>query len=103
MRYVMITRWEDHWDKVYTASFTRPMVKGDLTNIQNNVKTTFIKISKTTGKIEKAWQGYVDNIDKKASKVDFRVNINAEVPVSKVKSYSDKREGWYIYTDKKKV
>lgn len=93
----MVTRWQNHWDKIYTTSFARSMIKVNLADIENGAETIFIKINADDGKMEKAWNGYIDQIEKKVSKINFRVNLNGQLPLSKVKSYSRLRDGWYLY------
>ena len=93
----MITKLPNHWDGVYTTSYTRFMVKGNMEDIENNVETIFIKINAQTWKAEKAWKGHVDNINKKLGKIHFRVNLDEQIPLSQIKKYSTMRDGWYIY------
>lgn len=102
-KYLMITSWDDHWDKIgyrytyYPKSMMKEGMNEDL--IEDNARTIFIKINKETKEPEKAWIGTVSNFIIEGDKVRFKVNIEKETPVPE--EYRGKSEGWYFIGNKK--
>lgn len=78
------------------------MVKGNLLSLENNVETIFIKLNSYTEKPERAWEGSIDKLNKTRTKIGFRVNLKKQIPLSKVKKYSNIGEGWHLSDAKKK-
>jgi len=98
-KYLMITRWDDHWDKIkrtyYSTSMFREGMRKEL--IENNATTIFIKVNKKTNKAEKAWIGTVSDFDDKGEKIYFSVNIEKEIHVDTIpKEFQEKPDGWYF-------
>lgn len=63
--------------------------------IAERTKTIFIKRNNQTQKVEKAWSGFVDNIELDDSDViSFNVNIEKEIPIQP--KYSNYVNGWYF-------
>lgn len=103
MVYIMVTKWDGHWDNLRDNStyFTPGMLKGNMneSKLKNNTKTIFIKRNKETKSIEDAWVGYVSDINKEmlssgTERIYFRVIIENKVPFSD--KYSHYSEGWYV-------
>jgi hypothetical protein len=98
-KYLMITSWDDHWDKKkrthYSTSMFREGMRKEL--IENNATTIFIRVNKKTNKVEKAWIGTVFDFDDKGKKIDFSVNIEKEIHVDTIpKEFQEKPDGWYF-------
>ncbi len=104
MKYIMITHWKDHWNKLpgNQTHYTFGMLKEgvDLNNLKNNTPTVFIKLNEDTKEPEKAWEGVVYDfeINKKRGRVYFKVKINREILVPE--KYKTWKEGWYMDEEK---
>ena len=103
MIYIMVTNWENHWDKLKDNStyFTVRMLRGNMNEnkLKDNTKTIFIKRNKETKLIEDAWFGNVLDIDKGIRKdgkkcIYFKVKIEDKMPIPN--KYSNYFEGWYV-------
>jgi len=98
-KYLMITTFDDHWDKIQRTSYTKYMFKEGMREdlIENNTKTIFIKVNKNTNEAEKAWIGTVYDFEKKGTRIYFSVSIEKEIPVDAIpKEFQGKAEGWYV-------
>jgi len=101
MKYVMVTQLANHWDNVSATSYPKSMIR-KLDYIMDNVETIFIKLDIATGRIKKAWKGYIYNVKRSPNKILFRVNLDTQIPLSQVRKYSRLKGGWYIYDIKAK-
>ena len=101
MEYVMVTDFNDHWDRIEgnVTSYSKNMLKSGMTKekIASGTTTLFVKKSKYTGGIEKSWMGKVWDIEDVVGKIFFRVEIEKEVICPK--PYNSFTNGWY-YVDK---
>lgn len=98
MKYVMVSDWSNHWDKLKGNStyYSPNMLKWGMSESKliDNTITIFLKRNKDTKEIEKAWQGRVYNIRSYKEKFWFSVAIDKEIiPPKKYLSYS---VGWYF-------
>jgi len=68
MKYIMVTNFENHWDKIPNnrTSYTLSMLKGKMSkdNLVPGTETIFIKRKKGGGGLEGAWQGKVIDFEK---------------------------------------
>lgn len=103
MIYIMVTNWENHWDKLKNNStyFTVSMLKGNMSEnkLEDNTKTIFIKRNKETRLIENTWSGEVIEISEGTRRdgkkcIHFRVIIKDTI--SCPDKYSNYFEGWYV-------
>jgi len=103
-RYIMVTHWVNHWDKIPHNQTYYPfhLVESGISFLKGTwkgeqpVPTIFIKLNENTQVPEKAWEGYTFDfkIDSKRKRIYFRVKIEKEVQVPF--KYRNLREGWYI-------
>lgn len=95
-KYLMITSWDNYWDKVASPYYTKGMFREGMCEelIEENAGTIFIKSNRETKKPEKAWQGTVYNFKREGEKIYFNVRIENEIPVPQ--EYIGKSEGWYF-------
>src|SRR5208282_2366793 len=97
MRYVLITSWGKHWDRVNgLSSYPFSMLKGLLlnpANLQDNTRALFIKVNKDTRIPEKCWDGTITKITKRTEKVWFQFSLErvVECPTQ----YAGSPDGWY--------
>jgi len=96
MKYLMVTSWDDHWNKIPSTYYTKRMFRGRMREelIEENTETIFIKINRETKILEKAWIGKVNNFKITDDKIYFDVIIDKEIPIPS--EHKDKTEGWYI-------
>ncbi|MFZ8825936.1 MAG: hypothetical protein ACO2OT_03735 [Candidatus Caldipriscus sp.] len=107
--YVMITDWNNYWNKRESASYTKSLVKFDLQSHQlvENAPTLFIEVKKENYEIEKAWFGRVRNFRKEKKKIRFDVQKEEEVDLNEAldiikgidaipQPKSNPEPGWYL-------
>ena len=98
MKYLLITHWPNHWDKLpdNTAHFSRFMLKGEMNihRLKDDVETTFIKLNTDTGEMERAWIGKVSSIEVSPEKILFRTDLKNEIKPPK--KYSNYGVGWHL-------
>jgi hypothetical protein len=100
MKYLMITSFNNHWDKLYKGktSYSDFMLKGkmNISFLKDDTPTIFIKIDYVTKQHQKAWEGAVSNfsIDTVTNKIHFNVKINKEIPLPS--KFSLEHEGWFL-------
>ncbi|MEO0101306.1 MAG: hypothetical protein ABIK84_02775 [candidate division WOR-3 bacterium] len=95
--YVMVTDWEDHWDKIDYTYYTKSIIRFDESEIQNDVPTLFVKIDKKSKKIQHIFKGSISEIKKEGGKVHFKVNRERELLLSEVPPNIPVESGWYRY------
>lgn len=98
MKYVMVTDFENHWDKIKGnfTSYSPKMIKLRSRNekLISGTDTIFIKKFIDSDEIEETWQGRVLDIEKMPGKVFFRVEIEKVIDCpEKYRAYGN---GWYI-------
>jgi hypothetical protein len=98
MKYIMVTDFENHWDKIpgNFTSYSPKMVKLQSRNekLVAGTDTIFIKKSPDSDEIENAWMGKVRDIEKMPGKIFFRVEIDKVIDCpEKFRTYGN---GWYI-------
>ncbi len=97
MKYVMVTAWSNHWDKIgNTTSFSYPMLRGAIMNperLVDHTPTIFIRIDRTTKLPKKCWEGEIYKITRRTEKVWFEFSLNREIPCPQ--KYIGYPEGWY--------
>ncbi|MCS7249898.1 MAG: hypothetical protein N2323_02270 [candidate division WOR-3 bacterium] len=101
-KYLMITHWDNYWDKVNNTYYPKGMLKGVKENeLEENAPTIFIKLDKNTKKYERAWFGYVSNFKNKEEKIYFDVKIEKEISLNDLPRHLLKKsEGWYLIIEK---
>lgn len=102
MKYVMVTHWNKHWDKLpqnrtyYAPGMFKQGMSGE--KLEEKTPTTFIKLDRITRRPERAWEGYVHNItQQEGGKIYFMVALASEIEVPE--KYIAYIEGWYLETD----
>lgn len=98
MKYIMVTDFDNHWDKIeqnftsYSTNMVKPkMPKGKYIS---GTSTIFIKKYEFSDEVEKVWPGKVWDIEKLPGKIFFRVEIEKEIVCPK--EYSLWGNGWYF-------
>ncbi len=97
MKYVMVTGFDNHWDRIKgnLTSYPPKMVKKFKTdNLKSGIETIFIKKNKDSGGVEKAWCGKVHDIQKIPGGIFFRVEIGKEISCPEM--YTEYENGWYV-------
>ena len=99
MKYVMITNWEELWDKKEpkTTYYPKNMFRSGMSEklLKPNTKTIFIKINRETKKPERAWEGIVTDFSIEEEKIEFKYRLEKEL-TSIPKEWEGKIEGWYV-------
>jgi hypothetical protein len=102
MHYIMVTDWEDHWDRMQnrTTTYTRGMLKsGAWGKWVENMDTIFIRHHKDSSLVD-SWIGTVSDFvagkpmhgDKET--VRFRVTLRAKCEIPP--NYANLESGWYL-------
>ena len=104
MRYIMVTNWDNHWDKLpeEKTRYRKKMFKGSMCieKLEDNTSAIFIKRNKGTKKFERAWEGKVTAINPDGENISFNVNLESEIECpAEYKGYT---EGWYLEEDYEK-
>ena len=97
MKYIMVTDFPNHWDKIKgnMTSYPPKMVKGVKPDkLQSAVDTLFIKKYGDSDDIENAWSGKVHDIQKIPGSIFFRVEIEKEIDCPA--EYAEYENGWYV-------
>lgn len=101
MKYVMVTDWEGHWDKVgEQSSYSYSMLKGAIMNpagMADPGQTIFIKTDKTTRLPQKCWEGEVYNIVRRREKVWFKFRLDRQIQCPE--KYVGYPNGWFGESD----
>ena len=98
MKYVMVTDFDKHWDKIpgnftsYSPKMVKQQPRGK--NLSSGIETIFIKKLPESSNVEKAWIGKVNDIEKMPGKIFFRVQIDKEIECPE--EYREYGNGWYI-------
>lgn len=97
MRFVLITSWSKHWDKVDgLSSYPHTMLKGAAMSPANLVDDTpalFIKVNRETRIPEKCWEGRVTKVTKRTEKIWFHFILGGQVQCPE--RYAGSPDGWY--------
>jgi hypothetical protein len=97
MKYIMVTDWRGHWDKVGgQSSYSYSMLRGailDPARIVDPSQAVFIKLDKTTRLPQKCWEGEVFGIVRRTEKVWFKFRLNREIQCPQ--KYVGYPDGWY--------
>jgi hypothetical protein len=97
MRYVLVTGWPRHWDKIANkTSFTYSMLHGKIMNPDNiidHTPTVFIKTDRL-GLVEKCWEGEVYGKKRTEDKVWFEFRLDHVIPCPP--QYASYRAGWWV-------
>lgn len=98
MKYIMVTDFDKHWDRIEGnfTSFPPKMIKlrSRSEKLVSGTETIFIKRIPETDEVEKAWRGKITGIEKMPGKVFFRVEIEEEIECpEKYRGYGN---GWYV-------
>ncbi len=97
MKYIMVTTWLNHWDKIGgKSSFSYSMLRGgvmDPSRIVDRTPTVFIKIDKETRLPRKCWEGELVSARWTSDKVLFEFKLQAEIPCPQ--KYVGFPEGWF--------
>jgi len=95
-QFVMITKWKNHWDKLYSGRthFTNPLIylNQNTESIEGDVETLFIKQG-DNNTFEKSWIGKTCNFKKEEYKISFEVK-NLE-SYDKPCHFNVEKLGWY--------
>ena len=97
MRYVLITSRSNHWDGVgNVSSYPYEMLRGAVMNperLADNTPAVFVKVDKEMRTPEKAWEGEVVKITRRADKVwlQFRLGRVTACP----EKFAGSPDGWY--------
>lgn len=96
MKYIMITSWDNHWDKIHSTYYTKNMLREGMTEslLEENTETIFIKIDTIKKEPEKTWSGKVKNLKIEGEKIRFDVIIEREIPIPE--EYKRKTVGRYV-------
>jgi hypothetical protein len=100
MKYIMVTDWRDHWDKIpggLTAYSTIMLVPPMSTaRLVNGTSTIFLRFSSGPRAPLKAWTGKVTDISYslKYKRVGFRVKIGREIRFPR--KCADLDDGWFL-------
>ena len=100
MKYVMVTNWDDHWDKIGDgASYSFNMLRGLMSRekLEEHTPTIFIKLNKDTKVPEKAWDGEVHSFDV-TNRIHFKFKLAREIEPPK--EYEHLGEGWHIIEER---
>jgi hypothetical protein len=101
MKYVMVTKFDKHWDKIEKGetSYGIGMLRDNMSEskLAENTETIFIKKERDIA-MSQAWRGSVGHIRRAASKgkkkIYFSVTITEQIDFpEKYRPYS---EGWYL-------
>jgi hypothetical protein len=98
MKYVLVTTWPKHWDKIESkSSFTYSMLRGSVMNPDNIVERTpalFIRDERGTGLPQKCWKGEI--LTKKRTEEEiwftFKLDGLVECPEGCICS----PDGWFV-------
>lgn len=100
MKYLMVTNFDAHWDKIKDNRTAYPlgMIQWDISkNISiENADTIFIKKHKYTRKVEKCWKGKVFQFvraEDNKPKIYFKVQIDNVIECPQ--QFINYLEGWY--------
>jgi hypothetical protein len=97
LRYVLITSRSNHWDKVGSvSSYPYEMLRGAVMNperLADHTPAVFVKVNKEMRTPEKAWEGEVTKITRRADKVwlQFRLGRVTTCP----ENFAGSPDGWY--------
>ncbi len=98
MKYVMVTNWENHWDKLRNnkTQYSLGMLKSgvDPFGLPASVETIFVKLMPVTKAIEKAWIGRTFNFQQSGNRIEFSVEIAHLITCPD--QYANFTEGWYL-------
>jgi hypothetical protein len=102
VKYVMVTNFDSHWDRVGGRSYyTLSMMKEGLGigSVVENTPTIFIKRKRGTGEIEGCWQGSTHTFSSSKDgrgrdTVRFRFDLQGRIDCPQ--EYQTYREGWYL-------
>lgn len=98
MKYIMITDFDKHWDRIEKnfTSYSTNMIKKKVSKDKYiaGTATIFIKKEKYSGKLENAWTGFVKDIQILPGKIYFTVVIEKEITCPP--EYADWNNGWYF-------
>ncbi|MFN0150836.1 MAG: hypothetical protein ACKVU1_09050 [bacterium] len=92
--YVMVTTWKGHWDRIHNrqTSFVNGMIH--LPSPTNGVETLFIKRDEAR-RVEKAWFGHIDAINRQTEKTHFEVHLDREAVRADWSEYENLDSGWH--------
>jgi hypothetical protein len=102
MKYIMVTDWKGHWDKLPNGitKYTLSMLKWQWQDSQlvDDTETVFIKLERSTKKVERAWIGRTGNfkriLDRENEFIYFKVSLEEEIRCPE--AYASFWDGWYI-------
>ena len=101
MKYIMVTDFDNHWDKIegnftsYSSNMIKPRMTKD--KLVSGTPTLFIKKTKYSTEVEKAWSGKVWDVNNLSGKIFFRVDIEKDIECPEEYALMD--NGWYIESD----
>jgi hypothetical protein len=99
-KYLMITNFENHWDKVKQTSYTTNFISDEVKNNLIANETIFVKIDSSANKrILKVWEGRVSNITQNGAKISFDVSIDREVRDHAKWSIDIKQPYWRFFEE----
>ena len=97
MKYILVTSWPKHWDKIGgKSSFTYSMLKGRIMDPERIVvpaPAVFIKLDRETRLPQKCWKGEITAKKRTENRIwfDFRIDGTIECPPQ----YIGYPEGWF--------
>lgn len=96
MYYILTTYFQDHWDNVpYNRTrYQRRFLKIGENELVNNTPTVFLRLTKSTNQIEKAWIGKVHDIVHSGEDLNFSVTIDHVIPLEP--ELIKTKIGWYV-------
>ncbi len=97
MKYVLVTSWPRHWDKIEgKSSFTYSMLRGSVMNPDRIVERTpalFIKSDKETRLPQKCWQGEILSKKRTEDRLWFTFKLDGLVKCPE--RWIGSPDGWY--------
>ena len=102
VRYVMVTHWKDHWDRVNRTYYPFKMLKGlNVDGVRENSKlgkipTIFIKVKKDNKEFERAWKGYTYDFEVSESERRIYFEVQTSQEIDPPQKYLKLHEGWYV-------
>jgi len=103
-KYLMITNFENHWDKIKQTSYTTNFISDEVKNNLIANETIFVKIDSSANKrILKVWEGRVSNITQNGSKISFEVSIDREIKDYAKLDIDVKQHYWRFFEETKET
>jgi len=100
VRYILVTDWHDHWDKLPggLSSFTTSMLVDPMAPqfLKDGTPTTFLLYSRSPRRPLRAWSGKVTEISHElgAARIVFRSKLSREIRFPR--KHAKLADGWYV-------